>query len=75
MLSILIFLCSLLGLPWFVAATVQAISHVRSLVRESDVKIPGEKPQIIGIRSAVNQSINQGFFYNGLSNLNHCEVH
>ena len=77
MLSILIFLCSLLGLPWFVAATVQAISHVRSLVRESDVKIPGEKPQIIGIRSAVNQSINQSIkvFYSGLSNLNHCEVH
>lgn len=50
MLSILIFVCSLLGLPWFVAATVQAISHVRSLLRESDVKIPGEKPQIIGIR-------------------------
>ena len=49
-LSILILLCSLLGLPWFVAATVQAISHVRSLVRESEVKIPGEKPHIIGIR-------------------------
>jgi len=49
-LAILIFVCSLLGLPWFVAATVQAISHVRSLLRESDVKIPGEKPQIIGIR-------------------------
>ena len=56
-LAILIFVCSLLGLPWFVAATVQAISHVRSLLRESDVKIPGEKPQIVGIRCAIRYDI------------------
>jgi anion exchange protein len=49
-LAILIALCSVVGLPWFVAATVQAISHVQSLMRESDVKIPGERPQIVGVR-------------------------
>jgi anion exchange protein len=49
-LAISIFICSLLGLPWFVAATVRAITHVRSLLRESEVKIPGEKPQIVGVR-------------------------
>jgi len=26
-------------------------------------------------RMTVSQSVNQGFFYSGLSNLNHCEVH
>ena len=49
-LGVLIALCSVMGLPWFVAATVRAITHVRSLFRESEVKIPGEKPQIIGVR-------------------------
>ena len=34
--------------------------------------IPKNKQQVCG---RVNQSINQGFFYSGLSNLNHCEVH
>ena len=32
-----------------------------------------------GLQGSMNgwtdQSINQGFFYSGLSNLNHCEVH
>jgi anion exchange protein len=49
-LAFLIFLCSLMGLPWFVAATVRAITHVRSLMTESEVKIPGERPQIVGVR-------------------------
>jgi len=42
--------CSILGLPWFVAATVRSVTHVRSLLQESEVKIPGEKTQIIGAR-------------------------
>lgn len=43
-------LCSVFGLPWFVAATVLSINHVRSLTRESESSAPGEKPQFLGIR-------------------------
>jgi len=49
-LALLILLCSILGLPWFVAATVRSVTHVRSLLKESEVKIPGEKTQIVGTR-------------------------
>jgi len=49
-LLILIFICSLLGLPWFVAATVRAITHVRSLIKESELRAPGERPQFLGVR-------------------------
>merc|ERR1712142_776927 len=48
--SCLIVVCSLLGLPWFVAATVLSINHVRSLYRESESAAPGERPQFLGIR-------------------------
>lgn len=49
-LMFLIGISSLLGLPWFVAATVRALTHVRSLFKESEVKIPGEKPYHLGVR-------------------------
>ena len=49
-LAVLIMVCSILGLPWFVAATVRSVTHVRSLLKESEVKIPGEKTQIVGTR-------------------------
>ncbi|GJQ69860.1 hypothetical protein Trydic_g22408 [Trypoxylus dichotomus] len=49
-LSILIQLCSLMGLPWFVAATVLSINHVNSLKLESECAAPGEKPQFLGVR-------------------------
>ncbi|KRT82974.1 hypothetical protein AMK59_4163, partial [Oryctes borbonicus] len=49
-LSILIELCSLMGLPWFVAATVLSINHVNSLKLESECAAPGEKPQFLGVR-------------------------
>lgn len=42
--------CSVLGLPWFVASTVIAVSHVISLRKESEISAPGEKPQFYGIR-------------------------
>ena len=42
--------CSILGIPWFVAATVLSINHVRSLQRESESAAPGEKPAFLGIR-------------------------
>merc|ERR1719273_838901 len=48
--GILIVFCSIFGLPWFVAATVLSINHVRSLTRESETAAPGEKPQFLGIR-------------------------
>ena len=46
----LIIVCSSLGIPWFVAATVLSINHVRSLQRESESAAPGEKPSFLGIR-------------------------
>ncbi|XP_015786320.1 sodium-driven chloride bicarbonate exchanger isoform X3 [Tetranychus urticae] len=49
-LSILIAICSILGLPWFVAATVLSMTHVNSLKMESESAAPGEKPQFLGVR-------------------------
>ena len=48
--AIMIGICSVFGLPWFVAATVLSINHVKSLTRESETAAPGEKPQFLGIR-------------------------
>ena len=48
--TVLIVICSVFGLPWFVAATVLSINHVKSLTRESETAAPGEKPQFLGIR-------------------------
>jgi sodium bicarbonate transporter 10 len=48
--AICIVVNSILGIPWFVAATVLSINHVRSLTRESECAAPGEKPQFLGIR-------------------------
>lgn len=49
-LAILIIICSIMGLPWFVAATVLSINHVNSLKLESECAAPGEKPQFLGVR-------------------------
>ena len=49
-LAILIQLCTVLGIPWFVAATVLSINHVNSLKVESETAAPGEKPQFLGVR-------------------------
>jgi sodium bicarbonate transporter 10 len=49
-LALLIITCSLLGLPWFVAATVLSMTHVNSLRMESESAAPGEKPQFLGVR-------------------------
>ncbi|XP_052757916.1 sodium bicarbonate cotransporter 3 isoform X6 [Galleria mellonella] len=49
-LAILIQICSVMGLPWFVAATVLSINHVNSLKVESECAAPGEKPQFLGVR-------------------------
>lgn len=49
-LAVLIQICSVMGLPWFVAATVLSINHVNSLKVESETAAPGEKPQFLGVR-------------------------
>lgn len=49
-LSLLIAICSIMGLPWFVAATVLSINHVNSLKLESECAAPGEKPTFLGVR-------------------------
>lgn len=48
--SVMLGVCSILGLPWFVAATVLSISHVNSLKVESGCSAPGEQPKFLGIR-------------------------
>lgn len=49
-LSIMVAVHSLLGLPWYVAATVSAIAHVNSLKKQSECTAPGEKPTFLGVR-------------------------
>ncbi|XP_026156554.1 sodium bicarbonate cotransporter 3-like isoform X3 [Mastacembelus armatus] len=48
--AVMLGVCSILGLPWFVAATVLSISHVNSLKLESGCSAPGEQPKFLGIR-------------------------
>ncbi|KAM5156752.1 sodium bicarbonate cotransporter 3 isoform 3-T3 [Mantella aurantiaca] len=50
MVAVMLGVCSLMGLPWFVAATVLSISHVNSLKVESECSAPGEQPKFLGIR-------------------------
>ncbi|XP_042866238.1 sodium-driven chloride bicarbonate exchanger-like isoform X4 [Penaeus japonicus] len=49
-LAILLIVNSIMGLPWFVAATVLSINHVNSLKLESECAAPGEKPKFLGVR-------------------------
>uniref|UniRef100_A0AAY4CB72 Anion exchange protein n=1 Tax=Denticeps clupeoides TaxID=299321 RepID=A0AAY4CB72_9TELE len=48
--AVMLGVCSVMGLPWFVAATVLSISHVNSLKVESGCSAPGEQPKFLGIR-------------------------
>ncbi|XP_035995302.1 sodium-driven chloride bicarbonate exchanger isoform X2 [Fundulus heteroclitus] len=50
MVGVMLGVCSLMGLPWFVAATVLSITHVNSLKLESQCSAPGEQPKFLGIR-------------------------
>ncbi|KAM7380587.1 hypothetical protein PAMP_003874 [Pampus punctatissimus] len=50
MVGVMLGVCSLMGLPWFVAATVLSITHVNSLKLESECSAPGEQPKFLGIR-------------------------
>ncbi|KAB0389702.1 hypothetical protein E2I00_013419, partial [Balaenoptera physalus] len=48
--GILMALCSFMGLPWYVAATVISIAHIDSLRMETETSAPGEQPQFLGVR-------------------------
>ncbi|XP_070707083.1 electrogenic sodium bicarbonate cotransporter 4 [Pempheris klunzingeri] len=48
--GVLMALCSFMGLPWYVAATVISIAHIDSLKMESETSAPGEQPQFLGVR-------------------------
>ncbi|XP_053386313.1 electrogenic sodium bicarbonate cotransporter 1-like isoform X3 [Mercenaria mercenaria] len=50
LVAILIIINSILGLPYFVAATVLSINHVMSLKKESECTAPGERPKFLGVR-------------------------
>ena len=40
----------MLGCPWFVAATVLALTHINSLKIMSENTAPGEKPLFLGVK-------------------------
>ncbi|XP_043530408.1 electrogenic sodium bicarbonate cotransporter 1-like isoform X4 [Chiloscyllium plagiosum] len=48
--AILMALCSVMGLPWYVAATVISIAHIDSLRMETETSAPGELPKFLGVR-------------------------
>nr|CAB3266295.1 electroneutral sodium bicarbonate exchanger 1 [Phallusia mammillata] len=48
--SVMLIICSIMGLPWFVAATVLSITHVNSLKMETETSAPGEAPKFLGVR-------------------------
>ena len=49
-ICITIFICSIIGLPWFVAGTVLTVTHINSLKVMSENIAPGERPVFTGIR-------------------------
>uniref|UniRef100_A0A663NAH6 Anion exchange protein n=1 Tax=Athene cunicularia TaxID=194338 RepID=A0A663NAH6_ATHCN len=49
-LAVMFGVCSVMGLPWFVASTILSITHVNSLKVESECSAPGEQPKFLGIR-------------------------
>ncbi|XP_073670720.1 solute carrier family 4 member 4a isoform X1 [Paramisgurnus dabryanus] len=48
--GVLLALCSFMGLPWYVAATVISIAHIDSLKMETETSAPGEQPKFLGVR-------------------------
>uniref|UniRef100_A0A6Q2WRS8 Anion exchange protein n=1 Tax=Esox lucius TaxID=8010 RepID=A0A6Q2WRS8_ESOLU len=48
--AILMIVCSFMGLPWYVAATVISIAHIDSLKMETETSAPGEMPKFLGVR-------------------------
>ncbi|KAL6096604.1 slc4a4 [Pungitius sinensis] len=50
LVAVLMVVCSFLGLPWYVAATVISIAHIDSLKMETKTSAPGEMPKFLGVR-------------------------
>ncbi|XP_026042266.1 solute carrier family 4 member 4a isoform X3 [Astatotilapia calliptera] len=48
--AVLLAICSFMGLPWYVAATVISIAHIDSLKMETETSAPGEQPKFLGVR-------------------------
>ncbi|XP_062273964.1 solute carrier family 4 member 4a isoform X5 [Scomber scombrus] len=48
--AFLMIVCSFMGLPWYVAATVISIAHIDSLKMETETSAPGEQPKFLGVR-------------------------
>ncbi|XP_062443666.1 anion exchange protein 4 [Rhea pennata] len=48
--SLLMIVTSVVGLPWYVSATVISLAHMESLKKESTTSAPGEQPKFLGIR-------------------------
>ncbi|XP_053195364.1 electrogenic sodium bicarbonate cotransporter 1-like [Scomber japonicus] len=48
--AVLMIICSFMGLPWYVAATVISIAHIDSLKMETETSAPGEMPKFLGVR-------------------------
>lgn len=46
----LVLICSFLGLPFYVAATVLSVMHVDALRLQSETSAPGEKAQFLGVK-------------------------
>ncbi|KAK7803758.1 hypothetical protein U0070_003106 [Myodes glareolus] len=51
--GILMALCSFMGLPWYVAATVISIAHIDSLKMETETSAPGKQPQFLGVETEI----------------------
>ncbi|NXS82778.1 S4A5 protein, partial [Erpornis zantholeuca] len=61
--GILMAVCSFMGLPWYVAATVISIAHIDSLKMETETSAPGEQPQFLGVREQPGLGQGQGGFW------------
>lgn len=55
--AILMVLCSFMGLPWYVAATVISIAHIDSLKMETQTSAPGEQPKFLGVRQVTRAEL------------------
>lgn len=53
-LAVLMVICALLGIPFFIAGPVITMMHVDSLKKTTECAAPGEKPQFLGIRYVLN---------------------
>ncbi len=52
LVGVMIFVHSVMGLPWVVGSTILSISHVQSLHRYRSSDNPGEAPNFLGVRWA-----------------------